>query len=63
MILEQIADDKFKHNLINQLSKEIPDEYISSFKDLINYVIDEKLDMFNKPEFMESFYTYYTKIK
>lgn len=31
MILEQIADDKFKHNLINQLSKEIPDEYISSF--------------------------------
>lgn len=56
MIFEQIADEKFKHNLINQLSKEIPDEYISSFKDLINYVIDEKLDMFNKPEFMESFY-------
>ena len=55
-ILDRIKDEKYRNSLVNMLSKGISDEYVPSFKDLLNYVIDKKLDMFNKPEFMEPFY-------
>jgi hypothetical protein len=52
-IFERLKDENYRKSLITSLSTGIDDKYIKYFNKLINYVIDEKLYLFDKPEFIE----------
>ncbi len=55
-IFESLKNDEFKEILIDALSISIPEDYLPAFKELMLYVINEKMHLFNRKEFYKSYY-------
>ena len=56
-IFDKLKEYKeYKEVLIESLSNGIPDNYIIAFKELVNYVIDNKINLFNTNDFIGVFY-------
>jgi hypothetical protein len=49
-------DENYKNAIIDALTGGIPDEFMEYYEMTLNYIINEKYDLFNKPEFEGSFY-------
>lgn len=55
-ITELIKDKDYRETIIDSLSNGIHPSFLPSFKEVLNYVIDEKFHLFDLPEFKDSFY-------
>ncbi len=51
-----IKDNKYKEHLINSLSKNIEEKKTEAFKNLINYIIDNKISFLNDIEYTIKLY-------
>jgi len=49
-------DENYKNAIIDALTGGIPDEFMDYYEMTLNYVITEKYKLFDKPEFLGSFY-------
>ncbi len=55
-LVELLKDNLYREKLIEALLSGIPDNLVVAFKEVINYVIDEKFHLFQIEEFETSFY-------
>ena len=53
---ELYKNENYKKAIIDALCKGIESQYIYSFKSLLEYVIDKKFHLFNRPEFNQALY-------
>jgi len=49
-------DENYKNAIIDALTGGIPDEFMEYYEMTLNYIIEEKYKLFDKPEFEGSFY-------
>jgi hypothetical protein len=54
--LDIYKDDDYKKEIVNSLCKGIDNQYIHSFTSLMNYIIEEKYNLFDREEFKKSLY-------
>lgn len=55
-IVELLKDNLYREKLIESLIFNIPDNLVVAFKEVINYVVDEKFHLFQIEDFENSFY-------
>ena len=54
--IDKIKDERYRNSIIDALTGGIREEFQEYFEMVMNYVIDEKINLFNKDEFKGSFY-------
>ena len=54
--IDKVKDEKYKNAIIDALTGGIADEFQEYFEMVMNYDINEKLQLFNKEEFKGSLY-------
>jgi hypothetical protein len=54
--IDKIKDERYRNSIIDALTGGIREEFQEYFEMVMNYVIDEKIKLFNKDEFKGSLY-------